>query len=65
MIKGHLSFKNFMSQRATWYILSYHLFVCLLSLYLPEKELPNKVENLDAAEDGEASEEPHRAANET
>ena len=30
-----------------------------------EEELGKEVENLDAAEDGEAREEPHRAANGT
>ena len=63
MVKTPNLSKSFISQQIG--ILSHNLFVCALSLHLPEKELPNKVENLDAAEDGEASEEPHRAANET
>ena len=41
--------KSFISQQIG--ILSHNLFVCILCLHLPEKELPNKVENLDATED--------------
>ena len=46
------------------YILSYGYFA-FIAVNLPEKELCSKVENLDATEDREASEESHRASNKT
>ena len=48
--------------------MSFSLFMlkCQIYLYSSEghKELDDKVYNLDPTEDGEASEEPHGAANE-
>ena len=41
------------------------VLILLLVQSQREEELGEEVENLDAAEDGEASEEPHRAANQT
>ena len=45
-------------------LLRRHLFANF-SLNFPKKELCSKVKNLDATEDGEASEESHCATNQT
>ena len=50
------TFKEFFLSR--WYF-------TFIAVHLPEKELGRKVNDLDATEDGEASEESHRAADQT
>ena len=42
-----------------------HWYFAFIAVHLPEKELGRKVNDLDATEDGEASEESHCASDHT